>query len=144
MVTVMLTWLCCWQNHYVSDLFCHLGDYFNFASIDSGTKIFYLQYVAIIKLLCYLVFNSNSSFDLLVKWGASSRWSSSLYCSMQNPVQMTTGKTHLTLMLMIMSFWTPFKANFYSSLFSFIILLRLNLLWFGSNHPLNQTNLTSL
>ena len=32
-----------------------------------------------------------------VKWGASSRWSSSLYCSMRNSDQMTIGNTHPTL-----------------------------------------------
>ena len=32
-----------------------------------------------------------------VKWGASSRWSSSLYCPVQNSGQMTIGKTHSTL-----------------------------------------------
>ena len=32
-----------------------------------------------------------------LKWGASSRWPSSLYCSMRNSDQMTFGKTHPTL-----------------------------------------------
>ena len=33
----------------------------------------------------------------LIKWGASSRWSSSLYYPIQNSDQMTIGKTHHTL-----------------------------------------------
>ena len=35
--------------------------------------------------------------DISVKWGTSSRWSFSQFCSMQNSDEMTTGKTHLTL-----------------------------------------------
>ena len=33
----------------------------------------------------------------IIKWGASSRWSSSLYCPMRNSDQMAIGKTHPTL-----------------------------------------------
>ena len=32
-----------------------------------------------------------------MKWGASSRWSVSLYCSMRNSDEITIGKTHPTL-----------------------------------------------
>ena len=33
-----------------------------------------------------------------VKWGASSRWSSSLYCSRQNSDQITTENTHFKIL----------------------------------------------
>ena len=33
----------------------------------------------------------------IIKWGASSQWSTSLYCSMRNSAKLTTGKMHSTL-----------------------------------------------
>ena len=36
---------------------------------------------------------------IVIKWGASSRWSSSLYCLMRNSGRMTIGKTRSTLSL---------------------------------------------
>ena len=49
-----------------------------------------------------LFFSSNAIFRSLeritfVKWGASSWWSSSLYCLMRNSDRMTAGKVHSTL-----------------------------------------------
>ena len=38
-----------------------------------------------------------SSAENIIKWGVSSRWSSSLYCPMRNSGQMTIGRTHPTL-----------------------------------------------
>ena len=117
-------WQWCWHG-YVGDRIIMLVTYFVILTIISIYHLIPSPKYTISNMSptsnCYV-----TSFDLLVNLGASSQWSSSLYCPIQNPDQMTTGKTHLTLIQMIMSFWTPFKANFYSSLFSFIILLRLN------------------
>ena len=52
-----------------------------------------------------------------VTWGASYRWSASLYCPMRNSDQMTIGKTHHTLRgvmifndyLIELHFWSTFK-----------------------------------
>ena len=42
-------------------------------------------------------------FSLLIKWGASTRQSSSLYCPMRNSDQFTIGKTHSTLICLLIS-----------------------------------------
>ena len=39
-----------------------------------------------------------------IKWGASSRWLSSLYCRMRNLGEMTIRKTHPTLSLLTLSY----------------------------------------
>ena len=42
-------------------------------------------------------------FSLLIKWGAFTRQSSSLYCPMRNSDQFTIGKTHSTLICLPIS-----------------------------------------
>ena len=47
-----------------------------------------------------ILFEVSRTFILqnhILKWGASSRWSSSLYCHKRNSDEMTIGKTHPTL-----------------------------------------------
>ena len=69
----------------------------------------------ILKLLLYSEPDSNDQnqidtkpgfrqFILLpkIKWGSSFQWRSPLYCSMRNPDQMTIGKTHSTLINMVL------------------------------------------
>ena len=56
-------------------------------------------------IITWVMFNLKQSLGLMytaryicdVKWGASSRWLSSLYCPMRNSDQMTIGKTRSTL-----------------------------------------------
>ena len=45
-----------------------------------------------------------------VKWGASSRWSSSVFCLVWNPGQMTIEKTHSSLLMRII--FIPFLLAF--------------------------------
>ena len=42
-------------------------------------------------------FSQRKKYVFLIRWGASSRWFSSLYCSMRNSDQMTIPKAHPTL-----------------------------------------------
>ena len=45
-------------------------------------------------------YQSKSKYNMwvFIKWGASCRWSSSLYCTMHNWDQIAMGKTHLALL----------------------------------------------
>ena len=46
-----------------------------------------------------------------LKWGAASRWSSSLYCPMRNSDEMTIGKTHPTLSQCWI--WNRYQIDFF-------------------------------
>ena len=70
-----------------------------------------------------------TSVDVVIKRGASFRWSSSLYCPMRNSKQMTIGKT-------LVAPFSEFNFNLYSEInfwephdFSFLIIF----LSFGQN-----------
>ena len=49
--------------------------------------------------MCNILFSHIWILFSVLKWGASSRWSSSLYFPMRNSDEMTTGKTHPTLQI---------------------------------------------
>ena len=57
------------------------------------------------KKIRWLVGSSDTTFCYLsfvyIKWGASSLWSSSLFCSMRNLDEMTIVKTHPTLLMWV-------------------------------------------
>ena len=78
--------------------------------------------------------SNNEKGTGFIKWRASSRWSSCLYCPMQNSDQMTIGKTHPSLSLalfikiIIKSFLKYCEMSFWFWSISFFLFFDL---WFS-------------